>query len=71
MIDLTKMEENKMPLDKVPCSLRNIIEESLEIVALSAEQKEIDLIYDLEISVPLTIVADAVRLSNFGILFFG
>ena len=51
-----------MPLSTSPCSLRNIIEESFEIISLQAEQKSIDLIYGLESSIPQTIIADPIRL---------
>lgn len=49
ILDLTKMEENKMPLEVNPLSITNILEESLDVLVIEAEKKHIDLICDLDI----------------------
>ena len=64
ILDLTKMQENKMVLDKIPSTLQRVIEESIEIVSFHAVQKGIKLIYKTEPNVPSMFLVDASRLSK-------
>ena len=59
------MEENKMRLESTAFVLRNVMEESLDIVSYNAEQKGLELICDLSTEIPQTIVGDPVRLRKF------
>ena len=43
-------------------SVRSIVEESVEIVSINAEQKSLEIIVDIPISVPDSIIADSERL---------
>jgi len=52
VLDLSKMEENRMTLEKLPIDILRVLEESLDIVALEAEKKKIELIFEVEENVP-------------------
>lgn len=45
-----------MALEHVPFSLRSALEESLGVVSLDAEKKGLELICDVDVSVPDTVV---------------
>eukprot|EP01114_Cavostelium_apophysatum_P013141 TRINITY_DN3119_c0_g1_i1.p1 TRINITY_DN3119_c0_g1~~TRINITY_DN3119_c0_g1_i1.p1 ORF type:complete len:920 (+),score=244.20 TRINITY_DN3119_c0_g1_i1:120-2879(+) len=62
VLDLLKMEENKMTLENTPFSLRNVLEESLEVVSFDADKKHIELICDVEEEVQETVLGDVTRL---------
>ncbi|PRP87365.1 putative histidine kinase [Planoprotostelium fungivorum] len=52
ILDLSKLEENKMTVERVPFSLQRVIQDSMEVVAMSAQRKGIELIYDMFGSTP-------------------
>jgi signal transduction histidine kinase len=62
ILDLSRLENKRMPLDSTSFSLIKIIEESLEVVAFGSEQKGIELIYDVDPHLPKEIVGDATRI---------
>eukprot|EP01114_Cavostelium_apophysatum_P005390 TRINITY_DN1632_c0_g1_i10.p1 TRINITY_DN1632_c0_g1~~TRINITY_DN1632_c0_g1_i10.p1 ORF type:complete len:818 (-),score=159.39 TRINITY_DN1632_c0_g1_i10:37-2490(-) len=62
ILDLTKMEENKVVLDYVPYSPRMIIEDALDVVSIAASQKKIELISDIDPNLPERIVGDKCKL---------
>ena len=47
ILDITKMEENKMVLENVAFSLRSVLEESLDVVGFDAEKKRVELVLDI------------------------
>lgn len=55
------MEENKLKLDPMPINLCHTLEESIEIVSLEAARKEIELICEIDPSVPVSVAADPIR----------
>ena len=48
ILDLSKLDENKMPLEKSPFSIRHVIEESSEIIAFDAQKKSLEIIIDID-----------------------
>jgi signal transduction histidine kinase/CheY-like chemotaxis protein len=62
ILDFSKMEAGRIQLDARPFVLRRTVEESLDLVALKASQKQIDLVYSIEPSTPVAIVGDPARL---------
>lgn len=62
ILDLSKMEENKMTLENTEFDLRETCEESLEIVSFNAESRKLELICDIDRSVPGKVVGDFCRL---------
>ena len=62
ILDFSKMEAGRIQLEARPFVLRRTIEESLDLVALKASQKRIDLVYSIEPGTPVTLVGDPARL---------
>ena len=62
ILDFSKMEAGRIQLEERPFVLRRTIEESLDLVALKASQKRIDLVYSIEPGTPVTLVGDPARL---------
>jgi two-component system, sensor histidine kinase and response regulator len=62
VLDLAKIEADKMELDPVGFNLRECLEETMKIMAVRAHQKELDLALDIKPTVPDIVVGDAPRL---------
>lgn len=62
ILDFSKMEAGRIQLEARPFVLRRTVEESLDLVALKASQKQIDLIYSIEPGTPVAFIGDPVRL---------
>ncbi|RDC63991.1 hybrid sensor histidine kinase/response regulator [Adhaeribacter pallidiroseus] len=58
VLDFSKIESGKMELDPQPFDLRVCLEEVLELFADKAAQQQLELLYDLDENVPLSIVGD-------------
>ena len=61
ILDFTKIEERKLELESRPFSIREVIEEALDVVALSASEKGLELAYCLEELVPQVLIGDPTR----------
>jgi signal transduction histidine kinase/BarA-like signal transduction histidine kinase len=62
ILDFSKIEAGKLSLEDHPFDLRNCLEESVELLAVQAAEKKIDLAYELDDSVSETVVGDVTRL---------
>ncbi|HEY9613156.1 GAF domain-containing hybrid sensor histidine kinase/response regulator, partial [Allocoleopsis sp.] len=62
ILDFSKIESGKLDLEEQPFDLRLCIEESLDLVAAKAAEKNLELAYLFEPSTPHTIVGDVTRL---------
>ncbi len=62
ILDLSKIESGKLELEERSFNVRTCVEESLDLLALKAAEKEIELAYWIHPQVPSTIVGDATRL---------
>ena len=62
ILDFSKIESGKLELEKQPFDLRNCIEDSLDLLAPRAAEKKIDLGYQMDDSLPATVVGDVTRL---------
>ncbi|WP_250855392.1 response regulator [Anabaena sp. PCC 7938] len=62
ILDFSKIESNQLNLEAQPFSLRNCLEESLDLLASQAATKKIELIYLLTPQTPNTIIGDITRL---------
>ncbi|KAK3713396.1 histidine kinase osmosensor [Vermiconidia calcicola] len=62
ILDISKIEANRMILEEEPFSLRSLVFNSLKSLAVRANEKDISLIYDIDHSVPDYIVGDSFRL---------
>ncbi|MGL5510445.1 MAG: response regulator, partial [Microcoleaceae cyanobacterium] len=62
ILDFTKIESGRLELEQTPLALQTCIEESLELLAPRASDKEIELLYHIDEQVPNTIISDVTRL---------
>jgi signal transduction histidine kinase/CheY-like chemotaxis protein len=62
ILDFSKIESGRLELEKRPFDVRECIEESLDLLAPSAADKQLDLAYLVEGELPPTIIGDVTRL---------
>ncbi|MBS4036314.1 MAG: PAS domain S-box protein [Ignavibacterium sp.] len=62
ILDFTKIESEKLELENHPFDLRECIEDSLDLIATKAAEKNIELSYNIDSSTPLAIIGDVTRL---------
>ncbi len=62
ILDFSKIESGKLDLEEHPFDIRTCIEESLDLVATRAAQKQLELGYLIDRSVPSTAIGDSSRL---------
>ena len=62
ILDFSKIESGNMQLEWVAVDLRETVESSLDLMALLAQKKNIELVYFIESDVPHWIFGDATRL---------
>nr|OQO26823.1 hypothetical protein B0A51_06484 [Rachicladosporium sp. CCFEE 5018] len=62
ILDISKIEANRMILEEEPFSLRSQVFNSLKSLAVRANEKDISLVYDIDSSVPDYVVGDSFRL---------
>lgn len=64
ILDFSRLEEDELSLDRAPFTLRQVIEETLQILAPSASEKQLYLIATSEPEVPQHLLGDALRLKQ-------
>jgi signal transduction histidine kinase len=62
VLDFSKIESGRLDIEEHPFNVRTCMEESVELLAAKAAEKHLDLIYELEESVPATVSGDVTRL---------
>ena len=62
ILDLSKIEAGKMQLEKQPVDLHNFFEEIGSVFSMTMRNKGLDLIIDIEKSIPNSLLLDEVRL---------
>ncbi|MFB3763721.1 MAG: PAS domain S-box protein [Methanotrichaceae archaeon] len=62
ILDFSKIESDKLVLEKQPFKLLQLVEESLDLVSLKASEKNLNIAYIIDKSVPDTIIGDPGRL---------
>ncbi len=62
ILDFSKIESGKLELEEEPTNLFNCIEESLDLLAMAASEKWLNLTYHIDPDVPWIIHGDRVRL---------
>ena len=61
ILDFSKIEAGRLSLEEHPFTLRDCIEDSLDLLAPAAGKKGLDLIYDIEPGVPEILIGDVTR----------
>ena len=62
ILDFSKIEAGELILEGAPVLLRECLEQSVEVLALAAAEKGIELAFRVDTEVPIAIVGDAARL---------
>ena len=62
ILDLSKIEAEQLVLEKIPFNLRTLIEETADIHALRADEKNLELLCHIGMDVPAQVKGDAARL---------
>jgi PAS domain S-box-containing protein len=62
ILDFSKIEAQKIVLEKMPFDIRICIEESMDLVASKAEEKNLELAYKIEEGTSTKIIGDVTRL---------
>ncbi|MDD8017838.1 MAG: response regulator [Bacteroidota bacterium] len=62
ILDFSKIESGKLDLEERPIEVQSLIEDSFDLVARRAVEKNIDLLYLIDPSVPPFIIGDPTRL---------
>eukprot|EP00027_Filamoeba_sp_ATCC50430_P017795 CAMPEP_0168573304 /NCGR_PEP_ID=MMETSP0413-20121227/18452_1 /TAXON_ID=136452 /ORGANISM="Filamoeba nolandi, Strain NC-AS-23-1" /LENGTH=566 /DNA_ID=CAMNT_0008606523 /DNA_START=268 /DNA_END=1968 /DNA_ORIENTATION=+ len=62
VLDLTKLEENKVELEKAPFCIQTVVEEAVQVVSLEAEKKNLEVVCDTDTALPPVAIGDATRI---------
>jgi CheY-like chemotaxis protein/nitrogen-specific signal transduction histidine kinase len=62
ILDFSKIESGKLDMEKRPIEVQSLIEETFDLIARRAVEKQLDIIYSIDPSVPPYIIGDPVRL---------
>jgi signal transduction histidine kinase/CheY-like chemotaxis protein/HPt (histidine-containing phosphotransfer) domain-containing protein len=62
LLDLSKIEAEKLELDSIPFSLRDTVSDTVRALSVSAMDKGINLLWDMPDSIPDSVVGDPGRL---------
>ncbi len=61
ILDLSKIEAGKLELENIPFSLRQVVEEVSDIFLNKIDSKNLELILDIPLDIPETLIADPLR----------
>ncbi|MBK7036123.1 MAG: response regulator [Bacteroidetes bacterium] len=64
ILDLSKVEAGKMELEKIDFSLRDMIEQVKQILNYKAEEKGLELITDIDFTIPDVLIGDPTRINQ-------
>ena len=64
ILDFSKIESRKLELESIPFSVREVVGTLLKPLAVKAEQKGLELLFDIDPGVPAGVVGDPVRLEQ-------
>lgn len=62
ILDFSKIESGKLDLEEHPFFMHKVIEETYDLLAYKAHEKNIDLLYQIAPDVPLEVIGDMTRL---------
>lgn len=62
ILDFSKIESGKLELEEHPFLIHRVIEETYDLLALKAHEKDLDLLYMIEPEVPFEVLGDMTRL---------
>ncbi|MCF7992690.1 MAG: response regulator [Thiohalocapsa sp.] len=64
ILDISKIEAGKMTLESAPFRLEDVMERLADTIALKAEEKGLELLFDSDLDVPTALIGDPLRLGQ-------
>lgn len=64
ILDFSKIDSGNLELEQIPVHLRECVEKSVEIIAHTASEKDLDLVIAIDPDIPVAIYADRIRLNQ-------
>lgn len=64
ILDFSKIEAGKMELEIIPFRLADVMDNLANIIGLKVEEKGIELLFDLPVSIPTALIGDPLRLGQ-------
>ena len=64
ILDFSKIEAGKLDMEAAPFRLEDVFDNLANLVGLRAQEKEIELLFDVQPQVPMALVGDALRLGQ-------
>jgi len=64
ILDFSKIEAGKLRIDSLPFNLRDVIEETIALLAPQAERKKLELVCDIDAQVTTHLIGDAGRIQQ-------
>ena len=71
LLDLSKMGANELKLEEVEFNINDVLDHVSDIVAIRAQNKELQLIFDIDKNVPSHLIGDSLRLGQILINLLG
>lgn len=64
ILDLSKIEANKLSIEKIPFDLNHVLSNLSTVLALKAHEKDLELIFNIGSDVPTDLIGDPLRLEQ-------
>lgn len=64
ILDFSKIEAGKMTLEKIPFYLEDVLDNFSNLVGLKAEEKGVELYFDFDRDLPMSLIGDPLRLGQ-------
>ncbi|GAA5316838.1 MAG: hypothetical protein AseanaTS_20420 [Candidatus Pelagadaptatus aseana] len=64
ILDFSKIEAGKLAIEKIPFQLDDLLENLATVIGLKADEKGLELLFDIEPNLPLALVGDPMRLNQ-------
>lgn len=64
ILDFSKIEAGKMVIDEVSFSLTEFIERIYSVISVKADERDLEIIFDIDATIPHNLVGDPLRLSQ-------
>lgn len=64
ILDFSKIEARKLTLERVPFNLQDVLEDFSDVVGLRAEEKGLELLFDIPPNLPRQLLGDPLRLGQ-------
>lgn len=64
ILDFSKIEAGKLEIEFIPTNIRNLVEETADIISFQATAKNIEIILDIGLNTSETILTDPIRLKQ-------